>query len=453
MIYKSKNLNKIIVKKSTISEIFIKKMYNEINLISKNIDDSIIDIYDKSDKIYIEKKTTIKDGLNFNLHNALLNCTHDKTTSYLNFKKQNNISRQAYENRSNLFTYDVLKQINDNLFVNNLSKKNINNNSFVNNNKDVDNTKTSQIDGTNINVYDKTEDLGYKQLNILGLTNNNSNSLLFTNKITHDKKSEINLFYELIKQHPFEKKETIVVDKLYFSKKFIKACDDKNLKFIARIKYNSIALAKFNDFIANPNKKFNYDPFNYIYNYYGNIIRIVSFKTKNEYINIATNINKKNVDYFKKKYGDRWNVEIFFKHIKKNSSINKITSHDLKTINNIILSASINQIIIDRILYVYNFFNTDKKKTISVTNFYYLYKTYLMFEIINNKLSYDAFYNIIILNVSFYEQKINKEKTKERYGIMPGTKWHYKYICNITKEKREKKKKDKQDKKNNDNIK
>ena len=36
---------------------------------------------------------------------------------------------------------------------------------------------------------------------------------------------------------------------------------------------------------------------------------------------------------------------------------------------------------------------------------------------------------------------------------MPGTKWHYKYICNITKEKREKKKKDKQDKKNNDNMK
>lgn len=448
MIYKIKNIDKFTTIKSTVDKNTIIKMHNEINLISENINNSIVNIYGKSEKKYIEKKTTIKDGLNFNLYNALLNSTHDNTTSYLNYKKKSSISRQAYENRSSSFDHDKLKIINDNLFVNNKTKKNINKDSFISNNK-TNIEKFNSIDGTSINIYDVNEKLKYKQINMLGLTNNN-NSLLFSNKVSEEKQSEIGLFYELIKQYSFEKNEIIVVDKLYFSKKFIETCKDKDLKFIARIKSNSIALNKFKDFINNPGKKFNYNPLSYTVNYHGTKIKVVSFMNKNEYINIATNIyKKKSIDYFKEKYGDRWNIEIFFKHVKKNSSITKITSHDLKTINNVILSASINQIIIDRILSVYNHFNTNKKKTINITNFYDLYKSHLMYEIINNILSFDEFYNIIILNISFYEQKINKEITKERYGIMPGTLWHYKYICNITKEKREKKRKEKEEEEKN----
>jgi len=452
MIFKSKIINTNIVKIFSIAKNIVNKMYDEIINISKNIDKSINDIYNKPGKIYIEKKTTIKDGLNFNLHSALLNCTHDNTTSYLNSKKSNNISRQAYESRSTLFGYDELKQINDNLFINN--KKNNNNDDKINNNASfcITNTKSNEynsnyIDGTGINIYDKSDKLKYRKINMLGITND-TNSLLFTDKIKQDNNSEINLFYKLIEQHPFEKNELIVVDKLYFSKKFVNTCNNKNLKFIARIKYNSKALNLFNDYIKNPTKKYNYDPFNYSYNYYGNNIKVISFKSNGEYINLVSNIKKqKKIDFFKSKYGDRWNVEIFFKHIKKNSSIDKITSHNLKTINNVIMSASINQIIIDRILYVYNHFNTNKKKTINVTNFYNLYKSHLMYEIINNKISFDEFYNAIILNVSFYEQKINKELSKERYALMPYTKWHYKHIANITKNKRINKKKDNKDNK------
>ena len=77
-------------------------------------------------------------------------------------------------------------------------------------------------------------------------------------------------------------------------------------------------------------------------------IRIISFKSNNNYVHLGTNILNKNIDYFKKYYKERWNAEIFFKHIKKNSSIDRITSHKLKTINNIILSSSINQLIIEK---------------------------------------------------------------------------------------------------------
>jgi hypothetical protein len=143
------------------------------------------------------------------------------------------------------------------------------------------------------------------------------------------------------------------------------------------------------------------------------------------------------------------NVEIFFKHIKKNSSINKITSQfhlnsisipsqKLNTINNIILSSSINQIIIDRILGVYNNLNSDKNKKIDITNFYILYSKNLMYVIINKKISEEEFKKLMILSISFYKKKIEKEVTKLRYAKMPYYKWHYKFISNLKKKKDEK---------------
>jgi hypothetical protein len=85
-------------------------------------------------------------------------------------------------------------------------------------------------------------------------------------------------------------------------------------------------------------QRYSYNPYDYKYNYYDNKIRIITFKSNNDYVHIATNIfnKKKDINYFKNKYGNRWNVEIYFKHIKKNSSINKITSHKLKTVNIVI---------------------------------------------------------------------------------------------------------------------
>lgn len=195
MIFKSKIININVVKKFSIAKNIVNKMYDEIINISKNIDSSINKIYNKPGKIYIEKKTTIKDGLNFNLHSALLNCTHDKTTSYLNSKKSNNISRQAYESRSSLFGYDELKQINDNLFINNNkinNKINDNNASFCIDNKKSNEYNANYIDGSGINIYDNSDKLKYRKINMLGLTNDN-NSLLFIDEIKQDNNSEINL--------------------------------------------------------------------------------------------------------------------------------------------------------------------------------------------------------------------------------------------------------------------
>ena len=279
-----------------------------------------------------------------------------------------------------------------------------------------------------------------KNINILGLTNNNNNGFLFTNDINNIKQSESKLFYKLLNVNSFEKNDIIVVDRYYFSKKFIKSCNQKKIKFIARIKSISNAVDKFNIDLEDQQKKINYNKFDYKCKYYDNNIRIITFKSNNDYVHIATNIfnKKKDINYFKNKYGNRWNVEIYFKHIKKNSSINKITSHKLKTINNIILSSSINQIIIDRIISVYNKFNKDKEKKIDITNFYNLYSEKLLYKIINKSLSEEEFTNLIILSISFYKKKIKKEKSTIRYAIMPYYKWHYKFISNLNKKVEEK---------------
>ena len=429
---KNKTINNIINKTSSIKNFIINNMYKEIISISDNINNSITKIFKDNSKKLIEKKTSINDGLIFHLKNAICNSTHEKTTSYLNINKQSNISRQAYENRSDLFNYEQLKIINDNLYSNNSYKNNFN----INDNNEAINF----IDGTNINIYDKNSVNGYKNINILGLTNNNNNGFLFTNDINNIKQSESKLFYKLLNVNSFEKNDIIVVDRYYFSKKFIKSCNQKKIKFIARIKSNSNVVDKFNIYLENQQKKINYNQFDYKCKYYDNNIRIITFKSNNDYVHIATNIfnKKKDINYFKNKYGNRWNVEIYFKHIKKNSSINKITSHKLKTINNIILSSSINQIIIDRIISVYNKFNKDKEKKIDITNFYNLYSEKLLYKIINKSLSEEEFTNLIILSISFYKKKIKKEKSTIRYAIMPYYKWHYKFISNLNKKVEEK---------------
>jgi len=362
------------------------------------------------------------------LHNSILNNTHEQTTSYLNINKETRISRQAYEKRSLLFGYNELKMINDNLF-NCKPEKNV---------KETFN----YIDGTNINIYDEKSKFGYKNIDILGCTNSNDNGFLFTDNINlNDSKSEIKLFYDLLNNNPFEKNEIIVVDRYYFSNKFIDTCNKKQIRFIARIKSNSNALDKFNNYLTDVNKKYNYDPFNYKCKYINNDIRIISFKSNNNYVHLATNIfnKKKNIDYFKKHYKERWNAEIFFKHIKKNSSIDRITSHKLKTINNIILSSSINQLIINKILSVYNELNNKQDNKINITNFYTLYADKLMYKIINKKLSEEEFIMLINLAISFYKKKKRNTKSNERKAIMPYRKWHYKFIINLNKKEGKKK--------------
>jgi len=170
--------------KSFIKINIVKKMYNEIIDISDNIHNTINNIFKINNVNLYEKKTSVYDGFVFHLYNSILNSTHDKTTSYLNVNKGTKVSRQAYGKRSQLFNYNELKKINDNLLIKKTDKSIKETFNF--------------IDGTNINIYDKESKYGYKNVDILGCTNSNGNGFLFTDNIDiNTNKSEIKLFYNL----------------------------------------------------------------------------------------------------------------------------------------------------------------------------------------------------------------------------------------------------------------
>ena len=63
------------------------------------------------------------------------------------------------------------------------------------------------------------------------------------------------MFSKLLDANSFENNEIIVVDRYYFSKKFIKFCNQKKkIKFIARIKSTSNAVDKFNIYLEDQKK-------------------------------------------------------------------------------------------------------------------------------------------------------------------------------------------------------
>jgi len=191
-------------------------------------------------------------------------------------------------------------------------------------------------------------------------------------------------------------------------------------------KYNCIWISLYKYFYFSPNVLFD------AYTTYNNHkIRIISFETsKNNYISIATSIlnKKKEINYFIKSYNNRWNVEIYFKHIKNNSSINNIKSHNINVINEIIKSSSINQLIISLIINIYNKHNKTKN-AINITTFYNIYSNEMLFKIINNLLTFDDFNKYINYGLSFYIKNNDITISNERYSIMPYTKWHYKGLC------------------------
>ena len=103
------------------------------------------------------------------------------------------------------------------------------------------------------------------------------------------------------------------------------------------------------------------------------------------------------------------------------------------------MSSSINQLIINKILSVYNELNNKQDNKINITNFYTLYADKLMYKIINKKLSEEEFIMLINLAISFYKKKKRNTKSNERKAIMPYRKWHYKFIINLNKKEGKKK--------------
>ncbi len=157
-------------------------------------------------------------------------------------------------------------------------------------------------------------------------------------------------------------------------------------------------------------------------------IRIISYKIHNTTYHLATNIldNKYDIVYFNNAYKERWNIEIYFKQLKKCSNIENIKTKNNDKINKEIICINIVSFIYNYILQLYHKYTQNLNK-INNSQFIKNFYKYLLPKIIYGTLKLNFFIKnitvsiIIIINTTILI-------SVERYSIMPYTKWHYKHV-------------------------
>ena len=385
------------------TEKFLEDIKKLMSFFQKNTKDYLIN----NTKTVYNYKSDIIDGLLYLLLYTQKSNTY--TNSAIEISKFNKIkiSRQALNKRaSHIEINDLNKIIND--FYN----------TFL-----CDFTSDFNIsDGIVVNVYDPTDNKGYKKIKLLSIANSkNSPQELHINKDIY--KSEISLFYDLLNNGHYEKGNTFLLDALYFSDKLVNYMYKKDLFFIGRMKVNSSYLNKFNLELKKGNFLDDYE----VINIKGNKIRIINYKIKDKIYHLATNLldkHKNKVEYFINAYKKRWDVELFIKITKANTNL-----ECMKTKDDIKLEINTKTILLSTMIYNY---------------IICLYKKYVKTnKSINNAQFIKSFYNDLIfkiLKVKFNKKELSflfslffilyidsNKKNNERKAIMPyRCKWHYK---------------------------
>ena len=124
-------------------------------------------------------------------------------------------------------------------------------------------------------------------------------------------------------------------------------------------------------------------------------------------------------------YKERWNIEIYFKQLKKCSNIENIKTKNNDKINKEIICINIVSFIYNYILQLYHKYTQNLNKINNrqfIKNFY----KYLLLKIIYGTLKLNFFIKNITASIIIIVNT-NILISVERYSIMPYTKWHYKH--------------------------
>jgi hypothetical protein len=382
---------------------FLKDIKNLMNFFNKDIKNFLLE---KTETLY-DYKSDIMDGLLYHLLNTEKISTHINSAINISTFNKTKISRQALDKRAKYITVNELNKINNDFY-----------NKFLK--SDIDDFNIT--DGLNINIYDPNNDKGYKKIKLLSVCNTkNKPEDLHINKDCY--KSELKLFYDFLENGNFEKDKTFVLDALYFSDKLTNVLYDKDLKFIARMKSNSLYLNKFN--IENKNNNF-IDDYEVI-NKKGNKIRIINYKINNKTYHLATNLlnkEKYKKDYFKDAYKKRWDVELYIKITKANTNLEL-----MKSKKDIELELNTKKILLITMIcnYIMNIYKKYSKTTKSINNSQFIHSFYnvLIFNILKGKFKKKEL--ILLFSLFFVLYNDSNKGNNERKAIMPyRCKWHYK---------------------------
>jgi hypothetical protein len=259
-------------------------------------------------------------------------------------------------------------------------------------------------------------------------------------KGTEYKNKEINSFIEYIKNNKLDLDNIIFVfDRGYFSYDFMKLLDKNKLKYVIRVKNNSLCIEDKNQI----KKKLNNKNIRFI-SYEDNINYIKKDKDNNnikleETIKcyLATNLNEKtfNNQLIKNIYLMRWDVEVFFKLIKSNFNFASLKEHNQNTLiqykkKYLIILINIYLTRLIEIVYDNNHKNNKKIKSTNKHKYNIKYNNTLMIsglkKIINNIIKSNIKTNDLFNYCKCYITKTNSimEISNPRISKTPFTKWY-----------------------------
>jgi hypothetical protein len=374
--------------------------------------------------------------------------THQNIVSKINDDNNTNFSRQAYiEKEKNIpvsFYEYLLNTISS--FYNN----------YLNTINDVSDYEYIAIDGVYNTCCDRKPMLN---IGIFNVTNNVPIDITYEGNNNRNK--EVKCFTQYIKDKiltNIDKFSNVifVADRGYHSYEFLNFLIDNNLKFIIRVKGTGDNL--------NPRKKLlkntpNYDLINRIRNH----VRVikskktfkqtvnsssskkenkdVSIKIKSDYV-LITNLKDK-LDFPNKliidKYKSRWDIEVFFKHIKYNFKFQNLNEKDINQHKKLYICEIIIMYIAKMIEKEYN---RNNKELFEVSSNIMYYKS------INKKNLIDGIYNKLLPKIlnrnnrnitdlsldTYIKIQTNKyDRSFARKSKTPFTKWYIKGYSEMTK--------------------
>lgn len=287
------------------------KIIKNINAVFKQIPE-----WNNNDTKLRKRKLTNIEAVKFRFMYSKIDTTKESIKSSLNYDKNYSINRSSYDRKENNISLDLYLNILNNIrnyYNNNHNKSKVLilsvdgtfNNTINIDNKDILNTSL------NMGYYDTINDIPY-DLNYIGANKKNT-------ELEHLKKYiEDNKLKNII----------IVADRAYFKYEFFEYLNEKDIKYVIRIKDNSHLINDLNknnkqyELITKLIKSNRFIKCDYKTNkVYCSKKSEPMYVTKNTTYNLITNLpfnEEYNDDRVKEIYNSRWKVETFFKFIKKN---------------------------------------------------------------------------------------------------------------------------------------
>lgn len=355
------------------------------------------------------KKTNIFDSVLFGLLMTKNGSTQSNAASDINTHTKKDCFRTSYSNRYKKLNIEFYRGINN--IIDDLYKQ-----------KNKDTKQIVAVDGTYINILNNIDNFNIKDNKnqqtitplISGIYNVTYKLPESLDIVTH--KNEIKAFTDEYMVKNLSKNCIYVFDRGYQSDAFIKTMQESKVKYVCRIRKNSKYIT---DGLVDKTININVNNSNFS-------IRVITYSINEIPYYIITNLMDKNeysVDIIKQIYHNRWDVEEYFKYVKRYHNIENINHSTFLEISKSMYCT----LIVSKIVYILA--NLKESRTINmkankskiVNGFYneFIYKFIYL-----KGFNYKFLQNFMRLNVEL--NKIRKNRHHLRICKRNNKKWYIK---------------------------